>query len=77
MLNCLCHSLYFLLLLCNAVAKPSIILAKGGFLLSEDFYSHRHSRWFYFAKANNKTTEQLPRLRGSCSVISILFFLRC
>ena len=32
----------------------SCIFAKGGILLSEDFYFHQHSRWFYFAKANNE-----------------------
>lgn len=53
-LNCLCHSWQFLLLLCNAVAKPASILAKGGILLSEDFYSHRQSRWFFTLKRTKK-----------------------
>lgn len=62
-LNCLCHSWQFLLLLCNAVAKPASILAKGGFLLSEGFYSHRQSRWFFTLKRTKKTPQAVYRLR--------------
>jgi len=25
--------------------QTTLILTKGGFLVSKDFYSHRHSRW--------------------------------
>jgi len=38
-------------LLRYAVGKPAFILAKGGFLVSKDFYPHRLSRWLFFAEA--------------------------
>jgi len=34
--------------------QTASILAKGGFLVSKDFYSHRQSRWIIFAKALNQ-----------------------
>jgi len=35
----------------NAVGKPALSLAKGGFLVSKDFLFHQHSWWFIFAEA--------------------------
>ena len=61
-----------LLLLLSAVGEPASILAKGAFLVSEDFYSHRQSRWFIYAKAlikalrqkNAELEHELELLRG-------------
>jgi len=38
----------------NAVGKPALSLAKGGFLVSKDFLFHQHSWWFIFAEATKK-----------------------
>jgi len=38
----------------NAVGKPALSLAKGGFLVSKDFLFHQHSWWFIFAEATNE-----------------------
>ena len=35
----------------NAVGRPALILTKGGFLVSKDFYSHQHSWWIIPAEA--------------------------
>jgi len=33
----------------GAVGKPAPILAKGGFLVSKDFYPHQHSWWLLYS----------------------------
>jgi len=38
----------------STVGEPATILAKGGFLVSKDFYPHRQSRWLFYAKATTK-----------------------
>ena len=60
----------------NAVAKPAFILAKGGVLVSKDFYSHRHSRWFIFAKATMKKRYSICYTVFDCIINSNYFLLR-
>ena len=37
-------------------SKPASILAKGGFLVSKDFYSHQFAGGLFAFKANNAKT---------------------
>jgi len=50
-----------LLLLVSAVGEPASSLAKGGFLVSKDFYSHQQSWWFICAKASKQRTSVFTR----------------